>query len=666
MTISSQYSYVSATANGVTTVFPFAGLKVNSEDDLVVTLKQLDDTVITYALGADYTVTGVKNNSGGAVNFVTAPPAGELLINRLVDVTQTTNLRNQGRYYPEVVENALDTLEMQIQQLSRIVSPKDQNLSRALLLGYADTIGSGAYQALGNRISYMADGIDDADAVTLRQVNALIERLITDGAGQIVLDLLAAADGATLVGYGTGTVASTLDQILANPVGIQFLNNYAALDAYTGTQTELLLLGGFVQDDGNGGFWCVDTTLLASQANIGTIRVDASNRVWRRKVDRRELNPYWFKGASGDTDFTILQRSFNASITLALAGTRWDVVPPPGSLFVGTTTLTIPSFLCFRGSGYRGFVINYNGTGTLFQCATGMEHATIGGFRIGLGSSATVKAFDLTTASGTTIRKNKFHDIEIAGAAVAGQIGINQTATVVSTITNIISENEFTNIVFVQVDKPVQDAGSEGNYWRGFVVDGFGYTPGGSVAFNMTSHANFYQGRIAGAPTAGSTAVTQGGNRNEFHLVVDIGASSKALDISGVGNGGFVSLPEGLTPAGNIAANNQIKTSEIDYSPGAIKGRYTIAANGTITTQGGIAATCVRNAAGNYTLTMSRVFVNCRASVQVVGIGGAAFAIVSSITTASGTTSINFVTINTSGSGADPASSVFVEVTADN
>ena len=56
---------------------------------------------------------------GGSVVFSVAPVSGtQILIQRTLPLTQETSIQNQGNYYSQVVEQALDTLEMQIQQVA--------------------------------------------------------------------------------------------------------------------------------------------------------------------------------------------------------------------------------------------------------------------------------------------------------------------------------------------------------------------------------------------------------------------------------------------------------------------------------------------------------------------------------------------------------------------
>jgi len=94
---------------------------------VVVTI--LDTTVtpnVTTILSpALYTITGLGNSAGGTVIYpLSGSPlvSGQYLtINRNVPLTQTVSISNQGTFYPHVVEQGLDQLELQIQQLNTAI-----------------------------------------------------------------------------------------------------------------------------------------------------------------------------------------------------------------------------------------------------------------------------------------------------------------------------------------------------------------------------------------------------------------------------------------------------------------------------------------------------------------------------------------------------------------
>ena len=99
-----------------------------------------------------------------------APASGvRLVIVRELLPVQETSLRNQGRFYPEVHEDAFDYEMMLIQQVANSVGSSDGS-SRLLALGVADTDGDGAYRAKGNRIVNVGDPVNENDVTRLKDI----------------------------------------------------------------------------------------------------------------------------------------------------------------------------------------------------------------------------------------------------------------------------------------------------------------------------------------------------------------------------------------------------------------------------------------------------------------------------------------------------------------
>ncbi|SFQ45684.1 Right handed beta helix region [Geopseudomonas sagittaria] len=117
MTVQTSTSTASFAGNGVTTIFP-VGFKFNSAGDLVVSL--IDDAtagVLPLTINSQYTVSGSGGEAGGSVTLITPPETGQTLsVRRVVDLLQLTDLRNQGKFFAEVHEDALDLLTMIDQQ----------------------------------------------------------------------------------------------------------------------------------------------------------------------------------------------------------------------------------------------------------------------------------------------------------------------------------------------------------------------------------------------------------------------------------------------------------------------------------------------------------------------------------------------------------------------
>jgi hypothetical protein len=110
------------TGNGTASAFPFA-FKVFAASDLkVVRLNTTTVVETVLVLNSDYTVTlnGNQNtNPGGTVTLVAGPLATgqNLVITTALPNLQPTDLTNQGGFYPEVINDALDRATMQIQQI---------------------------------------------------------------------------------------------------------------------------------------------------------------------------------------------------------------------------------------------------------------------------------------------------------------------------------------------------------------------------------------------------------------------------------------------------------------------------------------------------------------------------------------------------------------------
>jgi len=124
MTVTSEVSRSGPyNGNGATTVFPYE-FKIFTAADLLVTEVDLDGIETTLVNGVDYTVDGVLSDDGGDVTLTAAltgdgTDAGshKLTIRRVLDATQTMNLRSQGKISAEVLERAHDRAIMLIQQL---------------------------------------------------------------------------------------------------------------------------------------------------------------------------------------------------------------------------------------------------------------------------------------------------------------------------------------------------------------------------------------------------------------------------------------------------------------------------------------------------------------------------------------------------------------------
>lgn len=163
MTVSTEVSHNEYTGNGVTTTFPYT-FRILNKADLVVQTLDTNGNITTLKVDTNYTVIGAGSYSGGSVVLPSALPSGWLItIDRELDIVQETDLRNQGKFFAEVHENAFDYLTMLIQQCFGWTR-------RALL---KPNFLSKYYDAKQNLISNLADPVSGQDATNLRKTISL-------------------------------------------------------------------------------------------------------------------------------------------------------------------------------------------------------------------------------------------------------------------------------------------------------------------------------------------------------------------------------------------------------------------------------------------------------------------------------------------------------------
>ncbi|WPO53997.1 hypothetical protein SH589_06730 [Klebsiella aerogenes] len=161
MTVSTEVDHNDYTGNGVTTSFPYT-FRIFQKSDLMVQVADLNENITVLTLDTDYAVTGAGGYSGGAV-VLTSPLANgwQISISRDLPLTQETDLRNQGKFFAEVHEDAFDKLTMLIQQCFGFLR---------LALRKPSFIAN-YYDALNNRIRNLRDPSQSQDAATKKYVD---------------------------------------------------------------------------------------------------------------------------------------------------------------------------------------------------------------------------------------------------------------------------------------------------------------------------------------------------------------------------------------------------------------------------------------------------------------------------------------------------------------
>ncbi|HAN8229954.1 TPA: hypothetical protein IF960_001849 [Escherichia coli] len=169
MTVSTEVDHNEYTGNGATTSFPYT-FRIFKKSDLVVQVSDLNGNVTELVLDTDYTVTNAGGYNGGNVILSKALANGyHISISRELPVTQETDLRNQGKFFAEVHEDAFDKLTMLIQKC----------FSWMRLALIKPSILANYYDAKNNKISNLANATDRNDAVNKGYVDDLFTGGVT-------------------------------------------------------------------------------------------------------------------------------------------------------------------------------------------------------------------------------------------------------------------------------------------------------------------------------------------------------------------------------------------------------------------------------------------------------------------------------------------------------
>ncbi len=298
MTVQTNTNVASFNGNGVTQIFPIA-FKFNNDTDLIVLL--VDDAtgaVSQLTLNSDYTVSGEGDEEGGLINVVIAPATGKRLkVTRLVDILQLTDLRNQGKFFAEVHEDAFDLLTMIAQQ-------HDSGIRSALRVAESDPEPAripAVAQRAGKVLSFDNDG------------NPQVVAPVSDSSTELRLEL------------ANGTPFLVDNAIVGR--SLRLVNSFADLRtvAPRHSNDQVLLLSHTVDGFGGGQFrW--DASSLAADDNGTVATVSGQSGAWVRVLTRDGVRPEWWGAVpdSGQDDSAPLQTAINfaASVSGTQLGAR--------------------------------------------------------------------------------------------------------------------------------------------------------------------------------------------------------------------------------------------------------------------------------------------------------------------------------------------------------
>lgn len=285
---------ISYSGNDSATNFPFP-FKVNSATQVEVIIRDAAGVETTLTTG--YTVNNPTVEGSGSVDYPTSgsplATGSKISINPKMDYKQETDIRNQGRFDPQIHEAAFDTLMMHIKELRGVTNraihfKKSSEITGALFDddpqdGYG-IIWDGTTGKMRNTASSLAVLEGDAAIVAgaIDSVNTVADDLIGDDTIGQILAIQTEIEGVYAIRTDVVTVAgiaAAVSAVAANATNINAVNSNATnINTVAGISGNVTTVAGIAANVTTVAGIAANVTSVAGNAtNINTVASNSTN-----------------------------------------------------------------------------------------------------------------------------------------------------------------------------------------------------------------------------------------------------------------------------------------------------------------------------------------------------------------------------------------------------
>ena len=383
MTISTENSSIIVSCNGSQTAFQYNFI-ADQASDISVSSIASTGSITPLTTGYTVSVNAAAPNQlwgvGGSVTFSVAPAAGtSLLIQRTLPLTQSTSIQNQGNIYPQVIETAMDTLEMQLQQIAGRTTQFQGIWTTATTYTVGDIVQDGMNGA--GTLNYYICQVGNTSGVWATDLAN------GDWAISVLATVPTSNQPITLSGVVTGTGSQSIITSFSNGAvtNAALASGAVSLSKLANIGPNSVIANSSASSGTPGTVALTSNTLLGvgSSGNIAALTATSPITVGASSIGLAPSNAY---------QGSVTNPSATTSTTTVMAGLAGAITPrTTGNIFV-----TIPGQLQNVNGNVTVSVQGFYGTGTAPSNGAAQTGTAFGGVMAPIAANSGAKALTFT------------------------------------------------------------------------------------------------------------------------------------------------------------------------------------------------------------------------------------------------------------------------------